>query len=159
MLFSRLVVSGRPLLKHPRQRLNVQQVAFGKIEQHLRHGQQITPIAVGQGQHGVARLGRQRQGPLHQGRCSVQQLIQRGIVQTLQHIDLAARQQRPVQLERRVLGRSPDQGDDPLLDEGQEAVLLGAVEAVDLVHEQQGLLSGGPAHPCRLERFLQVSDT
>jgi putative ATPase len=38
---------------------------------------------------------------------------------------LAPRQQRPVQLEARVLGRGADQGDDPFLDEGQEAVLLG----------------------------------
>ncbi len=106
----------------------------------------------------MARLGRQRQGPLHQSRRPVQQLIQRRIVQTLQHIDLAPRQQRPVQLERRVLGRGADQGHDPLLDEGQEAVLLGAVEAVDLVHEQQGLLPRSPAYPRRFERLLQVGD-
>ena len=45
-----------------------------------------------------------------------------------------------------------------LLDERQEAVLLGAVEAVDLVDEQQGRLAGGAAAAGRLERLLQVGD-
>jgi hypothetical protein len=42
-----------------------------------------------------------------------------------------------VELEGRVLGRRADQRDGAVLDVGEEAVLLRAVEAVDLVHEQQ----------------------
>ncbi|MNE20275.1 hypothetical protein D3C80_1133850 [compost metagenome] len=156
MLLARLVVGRGALLQNAGQGLNVQGLALRQIEQHLRHGQQITPVAVGQGEHGLARFGRQRQRPLHQGRRPIQQLIQRRVVQTLQHIDLAARQQGAVQLEAGVLGRGADQGDDPLLDEGQEAVLLGAVEAVDLVHEQQGLLTRRTAHPRGLKRLFQV---
>ncbi len=158
VFLARLVVGGGALLQHARQRLNVQQFAFRQVEQHLRHGQQIAAVAVGQGQHGLTRFRRQRQGAVHQRRSPIQQLIQRRVIQTLQHIDLAARQQRPVQFEAGVLGRGADQGDDPLLDEGQETVLLGAVEAVDLVHEQQGLLARRATHPGRLERLLQIGD-
>ena len=54
----------------------------------------------------------------------------------LELVDLRPRQKRGVDLEVRVLGRRPDQRQDPLLDRGQERVLLRLVEAVDLVEEQ-----------------------
>ena len=38
--------------------------------------------------------------------------------------------------ERRILGRGADQGDRPLLDIGEENILLGLVEAVNLIDEQ-----------------------
>ena len=159
MLFPALVIGGGAALQDRRQPLYVQHLAFRQVEQHLRHGQQIAPVAVGEGQHGLARFRRQRQASFHMGLGAAQQLIQRRIVQPLQHIDLRPRQQRPIQLETGVLGRGPDQGDDPGLDEGQEAVLLGAVEAVDLIDEQQGALPRRPPHPRRLERLLQVGDS
>ena len=52
---------------------------------------------------------------------------------------LRAAEQRGVELERWVFGGRADQSDGAVLDKGQEAVLLRAVEAVDLVHEEQGL--------------------
>jgi len=55
--------------------------------------------------------------------------------------DLAAREQGAVKLEGRVLGGGADQHDGAVLDIGQEGVLLGAVEAVDLVDEEQGALA------------------
>ena len=61
--------------------------------------------------------------------------------QRVQHEHLAARQQRTVDLERRVLGRRADQDDAPFLDKGQEGVLLGLVEAVDLIHEHDRALA------------------
>ena len=51
-------------------------------------------------------------------------------------VDLAARQERGVHLEVRVLGRRADQGHEPLLDRRQQRVLLRLVEAVDLVEEE-----------------------
>jgi hypothetical protein len=57
-----------------------------------------------------------------------------------QLVDLAARQQRRVDLEVRVLGRRPDERHEPLLDRRQQRVLLGLVEAVDLVEEEDGRL-------------------
>ena len=71
---------------------------------------------------------------------------------------LRAAEQRGVELEAGVLGRRADQRHRAVLDKGQEAVLLGAVEAVDLVDEQQGSL----AHPGRCPGFgeglLEVGD-
>ena len=75
-----------------------------------------------------------------------------------QHQHLAARQQRGVELERRVLGRGADQGHRAVLDVGQEAVLLGAVEAMDLVDEQQRALAVAAALARGLEDPAQVGD-
>ena len=54
----------------------------------------------------------------------------------LERQDPGPRQQGGVDLERGVLGRGPDEGDGPVLDGRQQGVLLGLVEAVDLVDEQ-----------------------
>ena len=53
---------------------------------------------------------------------------------------LAAREERRVHRERRVLGRRADEGDRPVLDVRQERVLLRLVEAVDLVDEDDRAL-------------------
>ena len=53
---------------------------------------------------------------------------------------LAARQERGVDLERRVLGRRADERDRARLDVRQERVLLRLVEAMDLVEEQDRAL-------------------
>ena len=57
-------------------------------------------------------------------------------LERVQLVDLAAREQRRVDLEVGVLGRRADQRHEPLLDRGQQRVLLGLVEAVDLVEEE-----------------------
>ena len=57
----------------------------------------------------------------------------------LQHEHLAARKKRPVHLEGGVLCRRADQNDAPPLHIGQKGVLLRLVEAVDLVHKEDGL--------------------
>ena len=54
----------------------------------------------------------------------------------LQLDDGAAGEQRGVDLEVGVLGRRPDQRQQPALDAGEERILLALVEAVDLVEEQ-----------------------
>ena len=56
--------------------------------------------------------------------------------QRLELEDLAARDQRRVDAEERVLRRRADQDDQPVLDVVEQHVLLGAVEAVDFVEEQ-----------------------
>ena len=78
------------------------------------------------------------------------------VAEPAQHEDLGARQQRPDQLERRVLGGGADQDHGAVLDHRQKGVLLGAVEAVDLVDEQQGAVAhlapfaGGVEHPAQI---------
>ena len=71
----------------------------------------------------------------------VEQLAERGGVEPVEDQHLRAAEQRGVEFEAGVLGRRADQRDRAALDEGQEAVLLRAVEAVDLVHEQQRALA------------------
>ncbi len=48
------------------------------------------------------------------------------------------REEGAVHLEVRVLRRRPDEGDRAVLDVGEEGVLLGLVEAMDLVEEEDG---------------------
>ena len=56
--------------------------------------------------------------------------------QRLEAPDAHPRQERGVDLEVGVLGRRADERDRAVLDVGQQRVLLGLVEAVDLVEEQ-----------------------
>ena len=66
-----------------------------------------------------------------------EQLLDRGFVERTENQHPRARQQRGVELERRVLGRRADQRDRAVLHDGEKEILLGAVEAVDLVDEEQ----------------------
>ena len=68
--------------------------------------------------------------------------------QLAQLIQPRARQQRAVDLERWVLGRGADQGHEPFLDRRQQCVLLGLVEAVDLVEEEDRVALAEPAFAC-----------
>ena len=79
-------------------------------------------------------------------------------IEPVQHQHLAARQQRAGEREGRVLGGRADQGDRAVLDLGEQAVLLRAVEAVDLVDEQQRRLAGVPARLGLLVDPAQVGD-
>ena len=63
--------------------------------------------------------------------------------QRLELKDPAAADQRAVDREERILGGRADQGHDALFDVRQQHVLLGLVEAVDLVDEQQRPASAG----------------
>jgi hypothetical protein len=56
-------------------------------------------------------------------------------LEALENVDLRARQQRAVHLERGILGGRADEGEESRLDVRQERVLLRLVEAMHLVHE------------------------
>ena len=124
---------------------------FGLVEQEAA-------VAVGAGDQRVARFRRDGQGAVLDRFGAADQLLECVMVEPPQDQHLAARQKRGVELEARVLGRRADQGDGAVLDIGQEAVLLGAVEAVDLVHEQQGLLSGAGGGLRLGEDLLEVGN-
>jgi hypothetical protein len=71
---------------------------------------------------------------------------------------LRAAEQRGVEFERRVFGGGTHQRHRPILDIRQEAVLLRAIEAVDLVDEEQRALAQ-PGMVTRLgENLLEVGD-
>ncbi len=55
----------------------------------------------------------------------------------MQHQNLGAGEKRRIDLEGGVFGGRADQDDRAVLDIGQEGILLGAVEAVNLVDEQE----------------------
>jgi hypothetical protein len=67
--------------------------------------------------------------------------------QRLEHINPAAREQRGINLEGRILGCGPDQPDIPFLDMRQERILLRLIEAMNLVDEHD---RPGPILPCPL---------
>ena len=70
-------------------------------------------------------------------------------LERLEDVDLRAREQRRVHLERRVLGRRADEDDVAGLDARQEGVLLRLVEAVDLVDEEDRAAAAQAAAPLR----------
>ncbi len=81
------------------------------------------------------------------------------VIETSEHEYLDARQQCADQLERRVLGRRPDEDHRAVLDIREEGVLLGAVETVDLVDKQQGALAHRAALLGGFEYLAQIGDT
>ena len=131
---------------------------FRQRDDLLGHVEHIAAVAIGHRTQRGARLGIERQRPAQFGLRAREQQFQRRIVEPAQHQHLAARQQRAVQRERRVLGGGADQRDRAGLHHGQKPVLLGAVEAVDLIDEQQRALPCPPPPRRLVERTLQVGD-
>ena len=70
---------------------------------------------------------------------TVRQFAQFIGIQGLQHIDLRTREQRRIHFEGRVFGGGANKDHQPRFHERQQGILLALVEAVDLVHEQNGL--------------------
>ena len=77
----------------------------------------------------------------------------------LEREDAGAGEERGDDLERRVLGRRADERDGAVLDVGEDGVLLGLVEAVDLVDEEDGAeVLGGAYLAGLLDRLPEVGD-
>ena len=106
------------------------------IEQGLDLVEQESPVAIGAGEQRLARLGGDGERAVNLRLGAGQQFLERHLVEPVKDQHLAARQQRRVEFEARIFGGRADQGHRAILDERQEAVLLGAIEAVDLVDEQ-----------------------
>ena len=106
----------------------------------------------------VARLLVERQRPAFDLLGAGEKLGDRRFVERLEDQHAGARQERRVQLERRVLGGGADERDGAVLHDRQERVQLGPVEAVDLVDEEQRALPGLPPGARRLEHLLEVGD-
>ncbi len=87
-----------------------------------------------------------------------QQLLERHRIERLEDQDAGAREQRRDQLERRVLGGGADQHDRSILHDRKKRILLGAVEAMDLVDEQQRPLPDLAPRARGVEHLLEVGD-
>ena len=87
-----------------------------------------------------------------------EEVFERGLVKAAKDEDLAAGEQRAVQGKGGVLGGGTDEDDGAVLDDRQKAVLLGAVEAVDFIDEEEGALAGFAAAPGFIEGALQIGN-
>ena len=76
----------------------------------------------------------------------------------MEHQHARPRQQRGVEFERRIFGGGADQHHGAVFHHRQERILLGAVEAMHLVDEQQRALAGLAPGARGVERLLQVGD-
>ena len=74
----------------------------------------------------------------------------------MEYQNLRPAQQCGIEFKRRVLRCCPDQRDRAILDKGQEAILLRAVEAVNFVNEQQSALASPAMIACSGEDFFQI---
>ena len=134
MLVARLVVQGRPRGDQMGEALRVE--GFAPRSQCIDlfdEAEQVAPIPVTHGDHGGACSLGQRQWPSDEALRPVHELCESGAVEAVEHHDVAARQERA------------DEDDRAVLDIGQERILLGAVEAVDFVDEEQRALTDLPA--------------
>src|SRR4029077_15494621 len=99
-------------------------------------------VAVGAGDERFARVGRDWKGSLLERLGAVNQFLERIVVETAKDEHLAARQEGSVDLETGVLGGRSDERHRSVFDIGKKTILLRAVEAMDLVHEQQCVSAG-----------------
>src|SRR5258708_14869092 len=60
----------------------------------------------------------------------------------IEAVDIGGREQRREDLERGILGGRADKDDVAGFDVGKKGVLLGFIEAVNLIHEDDGAMAG-----------------
>ncbi|MDZ7728402.1 MAG: hypothetical protein U5Q44_09560 [Dehalococcoidia bacterium] len=119
-----------------------------KVGGELQDGEGCAGIADGAGDELLAGIGRQlkaecgdstlvvRERPVDEGRDVV-------IAKGLEVQDADAAEKGRHHFEGGVLGRGADEGHGSVLDMGEDDVLLGLVEAMDLVDEEHGAAAGG----------------
>ena len=115
-------------------------IVAGGFHHQFEDVEQLAGIASAIAQHGVGLAHFYFAFFQHyiRGKGAVKQSQQIVLLQRLQHIELAARQQGADDLERRILRRGTDKGDDALLYGSQQGILLRLGETVYLVNEQDG---------------------
>ena len=103
-----------------------------------------------------ARLAIQRQRAALRRLGPGYQLLHGRVVEPVEYEHLAAREERAIELEGRILRGRADQDDRAVLDIGQESILLRAIEAVNLVDEQQRPLARQATTLGGLEDLAQI---
>ncbi len=154
-----LVVDRRAPLHDALQPFGVEHLAgLCRAPNLLGQRQRRAAVAISHAQEHRPRLLVERQRHAFGLLGARQQLFEAFFAERVEHQHPRAREKRGVELEGRVLGGRADQDDRAVLHDGQKTVLLGAVEAMDLVDEKQRLAAVLPAQPRRLEHLLQVGD-
>ncbi len=118
----------------------------GRLDGELEGVQQRPGVAVGDVDEmgeGIVIDGQAVEAPVSArvGKGIAGDRLQVALGQRFELEQAAAGDQRPVDGEVGVFGGGADQDDGAVLDPGQERVLLGLVEAVDLVDEEDGALA------------------
>ena len=154
-----LVVDRRAALHHLLQFRGVEDLARACRPPHLLgQRERGAAVAVRHPDERCARLVVERQRLAFDRLGAREQLLDRGGIERLEHQHARARQQRRDQLEGRIFGGRADQHDGAVLHHRQEGVLLRAVEAMDLVDEEQRPLPGLAPRAGRVEHLLEVGD-
>jgi len=122
------------------------------------HVQQVTAVAIRHRDQRLPGLVGQRQWLTEERFGAAREGAERGVVEALQDEDLAAGQQGADEFEAGVLRGRADEDDGAVFDVGKERVLLGAVEAVDLVDEQHRPLTHLAPALRNVEHFAEVGD-
>src|SRR5262249_53951966 len=153
---ARLVIERRTFLDRSDKPCRVQRFYRSDGREFLREIEDITPIAVRHGaQTGSGIVGQwQLLAIMRLG--ALEQRFKRGIIEPAQHEDLRAREQRAVQLEGWIFRRRANQNDRPVFDDGQKGILLTAVEAMNLVDEEQSPLPHATTLARGVEGLLEV---
>ncbi len=145
-----LVETGHVLPHHGCEQCAVDQlvaaaVGFGHVGQQLQIVEGLAPIPVHGFRQRLLHPGGEGEVRVIEATGVLHRLIDHGediqLLQPFEQIDPGPGEQRVVQFKRGVLGGGTDEGDGAVFDVGQEHILLALVEAVHLVHEQDG------AHP------------
>src|SRR5439155_418888 len=122
---------------------------FESVERHARVAARCLQLR-------VHRVGADRRVELAQ--TTLDDALQLVAVEGFEPEHAAAREQRSDDFEGTIRGGRADERDGPVLDVGQDRVLLGLVEAMDLVDEQHGAHAGALMHGRLRHRLAQVGD-
>ena len=144
VLLARLVIAREPHLHGLARHVHRHMASAADVCRcGLQHGQRPAGVAIGLGGDELQRVvvGHQffvRKAAFTIGKRAIEQRPDVGRIQRLQHEHPRAREQRAVDFKAGVLGGGADQGDGAVFGGREQAILLGLVEAMNLVHEQHG---------------------
>ena len=154
-----LVVDRRAALQDLLQLLDIEHFAGARRAPHLfGQRQRGAAIAIGHPHQRGARFVIERQRSALDGFGAGIELFHRGDVERVKHQHPRARQERRVQLKRRVFGGGADQHHGAVFHHRQKGILLRLVEAMDLVDEQQRALPHLAPGARGIERLFQIGD-
>ena len=158
MAFLRLVVKRRAALHRLGKAGGIERHLGRQAKEFFGEIEEIAPVAIGHVEQSRMGGAIERQLVTHQIFGAGQQQFHRRRVEAVKHEDLGAGEECRVKLEGRVLGGRPDEDDGAVFDIWEEAILLGAVEAVDFVDEEQRPLPHPPPVARRLEHLPEVGN-
>ena len=157
MAFPVLVVDGGPLLERTGHFVGPQELSVAREGvDALDHVDEVSAVAVGELQQPRPAFRRHGQRPLHDLFRPPEYLLKGLAVEGVENEDLAPGKQSAVEFEGGVLGSGSHQHHGPVFHVGQESVLLGPVEAVDLIHEEECPFAVFPAAGGFVEGLAQI---